>query len=96
MKVYLKDVKLHNPNSELVQEVDESEIIPGYYKLIGHWRDPSFEIFKLKFMRNLALSHKELCAETICSCGKSITIDDEELYDHWQRGHFDVPIYEAV
>jgi hypothetical protein len=107
MKVYLKTCyiktgyipsslgfgsELEQKQEIIIREVDESEIKPGHAKLIGHWREPSF--------RNLCIvllgeNYTKKILELTCRCGGKIK-SIQDMHDHWQRGHFDVPIYEEI
>ncbi len=108
MKVYLKYIKrtmevnltdgrtIKEPcmPTACIEEVDESELQPGHAKLIGQWREPSF--------RNLctALLGEDyakgfVTLDLTCRCGDKIR-SIQDMHDHWQHGHFDVPIYEEI
>ena len=75
-------------------EVDKSELKPGHAKLIGQWREPSFGHLCISLLGNdYAKGYTTM--DLMCRCGGKIK-SVQEMHDHWQRGHFDVPIYEEI
>jgi hypothetical protein len=119
MKVYLKHIvritEVETMDGRVINEscqptlciemIDGTELKAGHAKLIGQWREPSFEIFadnkiqeshKLPvFIDTTGQSGNSPGWVIFCGCNDAI-YDRKALFDHWQRGHFDVPIYEEI
>lgn len=60
--------------------VDDSEIDPVKHKFIGMFREPFSKI------------GAKLAGYVACSCGHTLQTY-EEVFAHWQMGHFDIPQY---
>jgi hypothetical protein len=70
-------------------EVDESEVKPGKYKLIGYWRDPNFQMFYNRMFQNGG-------DVLICPTCIQHHFVQKGIIECWLAGHFDIPIYEEI
>ena len=71
--------------------VNPDEIDPAKHKFIGLFRPPAAPT-----TRHIDDSGKVIYADAfMCGCGQTLwTIQD--IYDHYQRGHFDEPQYITI
>lgn len=62
--------------------VEDSEIDPGKHKYIGSFRSPQ-------------PPDTGGAAVMVCPCGQHLWFV-EAVFDHWQKGHFDIPQYVTI
>lgn len=65
------------------KRVGNDTIDPAKHRFVGMFRSPSIN----------ALLSSSTGAYLLCDCGRVLQTK-EEIYDHWQMGHFDEAIYE--
>jgi len=60
--------------------IDVSEINPAKHIFIGNFRSPN--------------PPESMGGDIYCPCGQILRVVGMEL-EHWQRGHWDIPIYKT-
>jgi hypothetical protein len=89
-------------------EVSDEEIAPGLHRNAGYFRDPSIE----ELRKRVSIEHGTICQcghvfiEWNIFPGRERTREEYEtvgrgyfqkqVFECWQAGHFDIPIYEEI